>query len=141
MSETKGYCQIGAGGLSQPPALRPMYYPETDFVAVRVAFSGKPLYWGAMRWPRRAGWTVRALVQIELAVCDIDAPPGCGYARGSPRRGCLSAGVRLATCYFGRDMSGYWPRRHVCFTANATHMAVVEESLGPALKRIERTRG
>ncbi len=117
----------------------PLDAAEPDVVAVAARFTGTPYLWGGRS---SLGIDCSGLVQTALAACGIDAPRDSDMqeaAVGTPvdPAGPVQRGDLL-----------FWPG-HVAIVAdsatllhaNAHHMAVTQEPLGPALDRIAAAVG
>jgi len=133
MSETETYCQIGAGAYLSRLHVRALSNPEPDIIAVARRFLGQPYIWGGNG---ARGVDCSGLVQMSLAACGIDAPrdadlqeKALGQSVASPEQ----AGDLL----FWPGHVGLLAARNSLLHANATHMAVVEEPLMPALERMK----
>lgn len=134
MLETDNYYQIGAGAYISSLHVRAVSTPELDWIAVARRYLGQPYVWGGTG---ARGLDCSGLVQMSLSACGIDAP------RDADLQEKLLGDVVPAPELVGDLL--FWPG-HVgilatktsLLHANATHMAVVEELLGPALKRMKR---
>ncbi len=134
MRETDGYCQIGAGAYLSRLHLRLTSNPETDFVAVARRFLGQPYIWGGNG---ARGLDCSGLVQMSLSVCGVDAPRDADLQEAALGEAVAAPG-QVGDLLFWPGHVGILATKTRLLHANATHMTVVEESLGPALKRIER---
>lgn len=134
MLETGNYYQIGAGAYVSRLHVRSVLTPETDLIAVARRYLGQAYVWGGNG---ARGIDCSGLVQMSLSACGIDAPRDADLQEKA-----LGKIVALP------DQAGdllFWPG-HVgilatktrLLHANATHMAVVEEPLAQALKRMKR---
>jgi len=135
----EGYCQLDGGLWMPAQQLRPMGEPEPDWVAVAERFAGVPYVWGGRS---SSGLDCSALIQLALqaagAVCPRDSDMqeqalGTTLADGAtPGRGDL---------IFWRRHVGIMLDATTLLHANAHHMAVATEPLGPAVSRIMATGG
>lgn len=134
MVDAGDYFQIGAGAYVSRLHVQSVSTSETDLVSVARRYLGQSYIWGGNG---ARGVDCSGLVQMALSACGIDAPRDADQQERS-----LGSAVALP------DQVGdllFWPR-HVgilatksrLLHANATHMAVVEEPLAPALKRMKR---
>ena len=139
-AETGAYLQIGAGAYLHRNHARPLQAFETDPVAVARRYLGQPYVWGGNG---ARGVDCSGLVQMALSACGIDCPRDADQQEKQ-----LGEAVPLATIISGQGQAGdllFWPG-HVgmlatkkrLLHANAFHMAVVEEPLGPALRRMDK---
>lgn len=134
MLETDNYYQIGAGAYISRLHVREVLTPERDLIAVARRYLGQPYIWGGNG---ARGVDCSGLVQMSLSACGIDAP------RDADLQEKMLGEVAAVPDQVGDLL--FWPG-HVgilatktrLLHANATHMAVVEEPLTPALKRMKR---
>lgn len=134
MLESDSYYQIGAGAYVSRLHVRSILDPERDLIAVARRYLGQPYVWGGNG---ARGVDCSGLVQMSLSACGIDAPRDADLQE-------QMLGEAVATPEQVGDLL-FWPG-HVgilatktrLLHANATHMAVVEEPLAPALKRMKR---
>ncbi|WP_298916131.1 NlpC/P60 family protein [uncultured Algimonas sp.] len=134
MDERDGYSQIGAGAWLSRLHLRRVCEPETDWIAVARRMLGQPYVWGGNG---ARGVDCSGLVQMSLSVCGVDAPRDADLqevALGEP----VDAPDRPGDLLFWPGHVGVMATKTRLLHANATHMAVVEEPLGPALRRMEK---
>ena len=114
--------------------LEPLDAREADFVEVAGRFLGVPYLWGGRS---ALGLDCSGLVQTALAACGIAAP------RDSDQQEAALGGLLPLDGPFQRGDLLFWPG-HVAIVAapdtllhaNAHHMMVASEPLGPALQRI-----
>ncbi|MFG1361335.1 C40 family peptidase [Xanthobacter pseudotagetidis] len=114
--------------------LAPINRSETDPVAVAARFVGTPYLWGGRS---SLGLDCSGLVQTALNACGIAAPRDSDMQERA-----LGAPAALDGPFRRGDLL-FWPG-HVAIAeapdtllhANAFHMAVAREPLGPALERI-----
>ncbi len=140
IAERDAYLQIGAGAYIHRNHVRPIEVFETDPIAVARRYLGQPYVWGGNG---ARGVDCSGLVQMALTACGIDCPRDASQQENG-----VGESVPLASVHAGQGQPGdllFWPG-HVgilatsrrLLHANAYHMAVVEEPLGPALKRMEK---
>lgn len=118
--------------------LRPKGQHATDPVAVARSFLGAPYLWGGNSW---AGIDCSGLVQAAFLACGLPCPADSDLQRAMP-----GEPIPAETAQPG-DLA-FWPG-HVALVsgpdrilhANAHHMAVVEEPLSTAAKRIRADGG
>ena len=138
LGETGDYLQVGSGAWVHRLHVRPVAEVETDVVAVARRYLGQPYVWGGNG---ARGVDCSGLVQMALAACGVDAPRDADQQEAA-----LGEDVPIAEIAAWQGRPGdllFWPG-HVALLstprrmlhANATHMAVVEEPLDAALKRI-----
>ncbi|MGB6231131.1 MAG: C40 family peptidase [Litorimonas sp.] len=131
-SMSDAYAQIGAGAWLHRLHLRPLAEPESDLVAIARCFLGQPYVWGGNG---ARGIDCSGLVQMSLDACGIDSPRDADMqeaALGRPVARPQEPGDLLF--WKGHVAMLTVPDRMI--HANATHMAVVEEPLQPALERM-----
>lgn len=134
MSETEDYVQIGAGAYLSQRHVRQLSQPETCWVTVARRYLGQPYVWGGNG---ARGVDCSGLVQMSLAACGIDAPRDADLQENSLGHGVGLPG-QVGDLLFWSGHVGILATKTRLLHANATHMAVVEEPLGPALKRMKR---
>ncbi|MEM7730225.1 MAG: NlpC/P60 family protein [Pseudomonadota bacterium] len=136
MAEAGGYLQIGAGAWMSRLHLRALDDPEADFIAVARRYLGQPYVWGGTG---ARGLDCSGLVQMSLDACGVDAPRDADMQEavlGEPVA--LDAPRVRGDLLFWAGHVGIMATRTRLLHANATHMSVVEEPVGAALRRIAR---
>ena len=138
MATKGGYCHIGARGWMHAAHLRPLTEPETDPVAVARRYLSQPYVWGGNG---ARGVDCSGLVQMALVACGMDAPRDADQQEKA-----LGVAVDADAVAAGEGKRGdllFWPGHvgmlsapETLLHANAHHMCVVEEPLGPALERM-----
>lgn len=134
MAMQDGYAQIASGAYISGLHVRALSAPAPQLVDVARRYLGQPYIWGGNG---ARGVDCSGLLQMSLSLCGIDAPRDADLQEKA-----------LGTFVTAPEQAGdllFWPG-HVgimatttrLLHANATHMAVVEEPLKPALKRMER---
>ena len=132
------YLQIGSGAWVHARHVRDGSTVESDPVAVARRYRGQPYVWGGNG---ARGVDCSGLVQMALDACGVDAPRDADQQEAT-----LGSSVPVEAVRAGQGQAGdllFWPG-HVgvlstprrLLHANAFHMAVVEEPLGPALRRM-----
>jgi hypothetical protein len=134
MVETDGYFQIGAGAYVSRLHVQSVTTPDTDIVAVARRYLGEPYIWGGNG---ARGVDCSGLIQMALCACGIDAPRDADLQEAA--LGDVTAlPERPGDLLFWPGHVGILATKTRLIHANATHMAVVEEPLLPALKRMKR---
>jgi cell wall-associated NlpC family hydrolase len=133
MSETEGYCQIGDGAYVSRLHVQSMANPERDVVAVARRFLGQPYIWGGNG---ARGVDCSGLVQMSLSICGIDAPRDADLQEQTLGQG-IDLPEQPGDLLFWPGHVGILATKTRLLHANATHMAVVEEPLKPALERMK----
>ncbi|GHA96962.1 peptidase P60 [Algimonas arctica] len=134
MLEKDNYCQIGAGAYISRMHVREIAAPEHDLVAVARRYLGQPYVWGGNG---ARGVDCSGIVQMSLSACGIDAPRDADLQEKTLGR-VVAQPDHVGDLLFWPGHVGILATKTRLLHANATHMAVVEEPLGPALKRMTR---
>ncbi|MGJ8558903.1 MAG: NlpC/P60 family protein [Litorimonas sp.] len=134
MLETDNYHQIGAGAYISRLHVRAVSTPESDWIAVARRYLGQPYVWGGTG---ARGLDCSGLVQMSLSACGIDAPRDADLQE-KLLGDVVAAPERVGDLLFWPGHVGILATKTRLLHANATHMAVVEEPLAPALKRMKR---
>lgn len=134
MLETDNYCQIGAGAYISRLHVQSISTPERDLIAVARRYLGQPYVWGGNG---ARGVDCSGLVQMCLSVCGIDAPRDADLQE-QVLGDAVAVPEQVGDLLFWPGHVGILATKTRLLHANATHMAVVEEPLAPALKRMKR---
>ena len=131
------YVQIGSGAYLHARHVRPIGDTE-PFAAAARRYLGQPYVWGGNG---ARGVDCSGLVQMALLAAGVEAPRDADQQEAA-----LGDSVPLAAVTAGQGEPGdllFWPGHvgllgtaHTLLHANAYHMGVVEEPLGPALRRM-----
>ena len=138
LGENGAYLQIGSGAWVHRLHARPLREAEPSPVAVARRYLGQPYVWGGNG---ARGVDCSGLVQMTLTACGVDCPRDADQQEEA-----LGESVPVAEILSGEGQPGdllFWPghvgllaTRKRLLHANAYHMAVVEEALAPALRRM-----
>ena len=135
VAEDTRFAELASGQFVPRPHITPIDQLFDDPIEVAERFMGVPYLWGGNSiW----GLDCSGLVQAALLACGVDCPgdahmqeSGVGTAIGDnvrPKRGDL---------FFWKGHVGLIRDENTLLHANAYHMAVVDEPLDAAIKRIE----
>lgn len=134
MRDTDNYYQIGAGAYISCLHAKAVSKPERDLIAVARRYLGQPYVWGGNG---ARGVDCSGLVQMSLSACGIDAPRDADLQEKVLGEA-VAAPDQVGDLLFWPGHVGILATKTHLLHANATHMAVVEEPLGPALERMKR---
>lgn len=134
MVEMDSYFQIGAGAYVSRLHVQSVSKPETDLVAVARRYMGEPYIWGGNG---ARGVDCSGLVQMALSACGIDAPRDADLQEAA-LGDTVALPEQVGDLLFWPGHVGILATKTRLLHANATHMAVVEEPLLPALERMKR---
>lgn len=130
------YRHVTGGGAIASAHVVPLgALPASDFVAVAERFDGTPYLWGGKS---AAGLDCSALVQLSLAAAGMAVPRDTDLQEAAltPLAGGLSGALRRGDLVFWPGHVGILTAPDRLLHANAHHMAVAEESLDEAVRRI-----
>ena len=138
LGERGDYLQIGSGAYIHRLHVRVLAETESDPVAVARRYLGQPYVWGGNG---ARGVDCSGLVQMALTACGVDCPRDADQQEAAlgdslPLDAVKSGGGEPGDLLFWPGHVGMLATPRRLLHANATHMAVVEEPLGAALKRI-----
>ncbi|WP_371398593.1 NlpC/P60 family protein [Algimonas porphyrae] len=133
-AQRDGYLQLGSGAYLSLHHVRPLNDPETGWVTVARRYLGQPYVWGGNG---ARGVDCSGLVQMSFAVCGIDAPRDADMQERALGH-VVDAPEQAGDLLFWPGHVGILTTKTRLLHANAHHMGVVEEPLGPALKRMAR---
>ena len=132
--ERDGYCRLDGDLWMPAPQLRPIDEPEPDWVAVAERFIGVPYVWGGRS---SSGIDCSALIQLALQAAGAECPRDSDMqeqALGSTLAD--DETLKRGDLIFWRGHAGIMADHETLLHANAHHMAVATEPLGPAVSRI-----
>lgn len=133
-AETGGYLQLGSGAYLSQHHVRALADHETDWVSVARRYLGQAYVWGGNG---ARGVDCSGLVQMSLAACGLDAPRDADMQEAVLGQ-LVAEPDRPGDLLFWPGHVGIMATKTRLLHANAHHMSVVEEPLGPALRRMAR---
>jgi hypothetical protein len=118
--------------------LAPLEHRETDFVAVAERFLGTPYLWGGKT---NLGLDCSGLAQVALNACGIACPRDSDMIERTMGHAIDITQARRGDLVFWKGHMAIVRDEAALLHANAFHMAVAIEPIGPAIARIAASDG
>ena len=133
------YRRVGDGLWIDERHARPISDRFSNYLDVARLYLGQPYVWGGNG---SRGIDCSGLIQMSLAVCGIDCPRDADQQEQALGRTVEwdpsdpTPSLHVGDILFWPGHVGFYSAKDRLLHANATHMGVVEEPLGPALQRM-----